>query len=61
MAAFAADVTGKWDAEVPGRGGNVTKVTIDLKDRGGSLTGSVSNPQGETHISDDKVAGETVT
>ena len=61
VAAFAADVTGKWAAEVPGRGGNTQKVTMDLKADGDKLTGTVSNPQGETAISDGKVSGDTVT
>ena len=61
VAAFAADVTGKWAADVPGRGGNTQKVTMDLKADGDKLTGSISNPQGETAISDGKVSGDTVT
>ena len=61
MAAFAADVSGKWAADVPGRGGNTQKVTIDLKADGDKLTGSISNPQGETPITDGKVSGDTVT
>jgi len=40
--AFAADVTGKWTYEAPGRGGNPGRpVTITLKQDGGKLTGSV--------------------
>ena len=61
VAAFAADVTGKWAAEVPGRGGNPQKVTMDLKADGDKLTGTISNPQGETAITDGKVSGDTVT
>ena len=61
MAAFAADVTGKWAAEVPGRGGNTQKVTMDLKADGDKLTGTISNPQGETAIADGKVSEDTVT
>lgn len=61
IAAFAADVSGKWTAEVPGRGGNTQKVTITLKADGSALTGTVSNPMGETAISDGKVDGDTVT
>ena len=61
VAAFAADVTGKWAADVPGRGGNTQKVTMDLKADGDKLSGTMSNPQGETAITDGKVSGDTVT
>jgi hypothetical protein len=40
--AFAADVTGKWTYEGPGRGGNPGRpTTITLKQDGAKLTGSV--------------------
>jgi hypothetical protein len=58
--ASAADATGKWTAEVPGRGGNVT-ITITLKAAGSDLTGSITNPNGETPIAEGKVAGDTIT
>lgn len=61
IAAFAADVSGKWTAEVPGRGGNTQQVTITLKANGSALTGTISNPMGETAITDGKVDGDTVT
>ncbi|MGI8745299.1 MAG: hypothetical protein ACR2NN_22545 [Bryobacteraceae bacterium] len=61
IAAFAADVSGKWMAEMPGRGGNTMKLTFDLKADGSALTGTVANPQGETAISDGKVDGDTIT
>jgi hypothetical protein len=42
MAAFAADVSGKWTYEQPGRGGGPGRpVTITLKQDGSKLTGSV--------------------
>src|SRR5207248_5497759 len=42
IVAFAADVTGKWTYEAPGRGGNPGRpVTITLKQDGSKLTGSV--------------------
>src|SRR2546425_6162655 len=42
FAALAADVTGKWTFEQPGRGGNPGRpVTITLKQDGAKLTGSV--------------------
>ena len=67
LAAFAADVSGKWTYEQPGRGGgNPTQVTITLKADGAKLTGNVSRPGRDgnamvTEIKDGKVDGNTVT
>ena len=61
IAAFAADVSGKWTADVPGRGGQTQKTTITLKADGSTLTGNVASPMGETAITDGKVDGDTVT
>ncbi len=47
LVAFAADVTGKWTYEGPGRGGNPGRpVTLDLKADGAKLTGTVSGMMG---------------
>ena len=42
VAAFAADINGKWVYEQAGRGGNgtPTKVTLTLKVEGGKLMGN---------------------
>jgi hypothetical protein len=61
VAAYAADATGKWTAEVPGRGGNTMTTTITLKADGGNLTGSVSGRNGDTAIANGKVDGDTVS
>ncbi len=61
ITAFAADVTGKWTADVPGRGGDPMKVTMDLKADGDKVTGTITNPMGETAITDGKISGDTVT
>ena len=67
FAAFAADVSGKWVYEQPGRGGgDPTKVTVTLKNDGGKLTGNISRPGRdgnvmETPITDGKVDGNNVT
>lgn len=59
---LAADVTGKWTAEVPGRNGQTRTQTFDLKADGASLTGTVSAGQmGDTKISDGKVDGDTIS
>jgi len=67
FAAFAADVSGKWVYEQPGRGGgDPVKVTVTLKASGGSLSGDVSRPGRDgnmmsTPITDGKVDGNNVT
>ena len=59
--AQAADVTGKWTAQVPGRGGQTREQTFNLKCDGEKLTGTVSGMQGDTEISDGKVKGDEVS
>jgi hypothetical protein len=66
LAAFAADVTGKWTFERPGRNGNTQTVTLNLKSDGGKLTGSVSQPgRGgspmEAQITDGKIDGNNIS
>ncbi|MES1261768.1 MAG: hypothetical protein ABUS49_08530 [Acidobacteriota bacterium] len=59
--AAAADVTGKWTAEVPGRGGNTQTNTLTFKESGAKLEGSIANQRGDTPITDGKVDGDTIT
>jgi hypothetical protein len=61
VVAQAADVTGKWTAQVPGRGGQTREQTFNLKCDGEKLTGTVSGQQGDTEISDGKVKGDEVS
>jgi opacity protein-like surface antigen len=61
VAVQAADVTGKWTAQVPGRGGQTRETTFNLKADGEKLTGTVSGMQGDTEISDGKVKGDEIT
>jgi len=64
--AMAADVSGKWSYQRPGRGGDMMTVTITLKQDGSTLTGSVPGfgrgGQGGTPqaISNGKVDGDHV-
>jgi hypothetical protein len=60
-AAFAADVAGKWTAQVPGRGGQTRDATFMFKMDGDKLVGTMSGPQGDRPISDAKVTGDTIT
>jgi hypothetical protein len=60
-AAETASVTGKWVGEAPGRGGQTHAVTFNFKVDGENLTGTASGPQGDTDVSDGKVAGDTIS
>jgi hypothetical protein len=60
--AWAADVTGKWVAQVPGREGTPTENTFDFKVDGTTLTGTLTAGQGEPMaISDGKVSGDEIS
>jgi hypothetical protein len=68
IAAMAADVTGKWTYEQPGRGGGPGRpVTITLKQDGSKLTGSIpgfARGGGEApamEVMDGKVDGSTIS
>jgi hypothetical protein len=59
--AFAADVNGKWVAQVPGRGGETRDVTFNFKADGDQLTGTVTTPRGDSEISDGKINGDEIS
>lgn len=59
--AWAADVNGKWVAQVPGRGGQTREQTFTFKAEGGKLTGTVMGMQGETPIADGTVKGDDIS
>ena len=67
FAAVAADITGKWVAEQPGRqGGPPRQTTFNLKADGAKLTGTVSAPgrggaATESEIMNGKVDGNNIT
>ena len=70
FALMAADVSGKWTYEAPGRGGNPGRpVTITLKADGATLTGTVpaggrgggDNPPPPIAITDGKVDGNNIS
>jgi hypothetical protein len=61
FAAVAADLSGKWTAQVPGRNGT-RETTFELKASGGALTGTMAvEGQSPSTITDGKVSGDTVT
>ncbi len=59
--AAAADVTGKYTAEVPGRQGNTQPTTFNLKADGSALSGTVTNQRGDMQITDGKVDGDNIS
>ncbi len=61
VSAAAADVTGKWIAQVPGRDNQTREVVYNLKASGAALTGTMSGPQGaDVAISDGKIDGDNI-
>jgi hypothetical protein len=61
MTANAADISGKWVAQVPGRQGQPQEQTFMFKMEGGKLTGTVSSARGEEAITEGTVSGEDVS
>jgi hypothetical protein len=60
LVAQAADITGKWTAQVPGREGQTMETTFDFKVEGEKLTGTVTTQRGDAPISDGTVKGDTI-
>jgi len=60
-ALLAADVNGKWVAQVPGRDGQPMEITFNFKVDGAKLTGSVTTHRGETAISEGKINGDEIS
>jgi hypothetical protein len=60
-AIWAADVTGKWTADMQGPNGNTMTITMNLKADGDRVTGTVSGRRGETDISDGKIDGNDLS
>jgi hypothetical protein len=61
---FAADVAGKWTAQMPGPPGGtpgLVEVRFNFKLDGSTVTGSVETPQGEVSISEGKIYGDTIS
>jgi len=61
LTAMAADVTGKWTAQMPGRNGQTRESTFNFKVDGNTVTGTISGPRGDMEISDVKIDGDTIT
>ena len=62
MTMMAADVAGKWTAEVPGRDGAMMKQAMVFAVDGKNVTGTVAGGQGEpAKIEEGKIDGDTLT
>jgi hypothetical protein len=61
MTASAADVSGKWSAQMPGRDGQTREVSYNFKADGDKLTGTMSFAQGEIEIKEGKISGESIS
>jgi hypothetical protein len=61
ITAFAADVSGKWTAQMPGRDGQTREVSYNFKADGDKLTGTMSFPQGEMEIKEGKISGDNIS
>ena len=59
--AMAADISGKWAGDMPGRGGDTTPTTFTFKVDGEKLTGSMTGPQGDIPLQEGKVAGNQIS
>ena len=59
--AWAADVNGKWTAQVPGRDGQTRELTFTFKAEGEKLTGSMSGQQGDSEITDGTISGDQIS
>jgi len=60
LALQAADISGKWTAQVPGRDGQTRETTFTLKQEGEKLTGTTTAPNGEVPITDGTVKGDEI-
>ncbi|MCL4401127.1 MAG: hypothetical protein M1436_00485 [Acidobacteria bacterium] len=58
---LAADVTGKWVAQVPGRNDQTMEMTFTLKAEGNSLSGEISSPRGSRPIEEGKISGQEIS
>lgn len=57
----AADITGTWKGQRPGRDGNMMDVTFTFKADGEKLTGSTRMRDREVPISDGKISGDDIS
>ena len=61
ITAAAADISGKWVAQIPGRNGTPQEQVFLFKVAGGTLTGTVSGARGEQEISSGTISGDDIS
>lgn len=61
FSAMAADISGKWKSESPGRDGTPVTTNYTFKVDGDKLTGTVTGRGGETAITEGKVSGDEIS
>jgi hypothetical protein len=59
--AMAADISGKWTGDMPGRGGDTSPTTFNFKVDGEKLGGTMTGPQGDIPLQEGKVAGNQIS
>jgi len=59
--AMAADISGKWIGDMPGRGGDTAPTTFTFKVDGEKLTGRMTGAQGDMPLQEGKVAGNQIS
>src|SRR6185295_3125102 len=60
VSAFAADISGKWKATTEFNG-QTRENTLNLKDDGATLTGTMENQRGSSEIKDGKIDGNNIS
>ncbi len=60
LALQAADISGKWTAQVPGRDGQTREATFTFKVEGDKLTGTTTGRNGDVAITDGTVKGDAI-
>ena len=58
---LAADPTGTWTGDQPGRDGNTYHITFKLKADGGKLTGTMGGDQFEQPIQNGQINGDEIS
>ncbi len=61
LCAAAADISGKWVAQIPGRDGATMEQTFLFKVEGTKLTGTVTTQRGEQQISEGTITGDEIS
>jgi hypothetical protein len=61
LGVLAADISGKWTGDMPGRGGETRPTTFVFKADAEKLTGTMTGPQGDVPLHDGKISGDQIT